>query len=149
LSILAGGISDALAAGLVPDTILLTFPQSNYSMSIMPTLLVNKDRLPQWLNSADFKILDARAFSDYGRSRLTNASIFDAEKLYDGPRIKDARTLDDMLSRRGLDRNKTVLVYGTPGAYSLFYGLTLMGYNATLLEGDWWSKTDWIIKNVK
>jgi thiosulfate/3-mercaptopyruvate sulfurtransferase len=150
LSILAGGISDALAAGLMPDTILPTFPQSNYSISIMQNLLVNKDSLPQWLNSADFKILDARAFSDYGRSRLKNASMsFDAQKLYDGLRIKDAKTLDDMLRRRGLDRNKTVLVYGTPGAYSLFYGLTLMGYNATLLEGDWWSKTDWVIKNVK
>jgi len=151
LSVLAGGISDALAAGLVPDTFVPTFPQSNYSINIQPSLLVNEDSLPQWLNGAGLKILDARDFSDYGRSRLTNKSMpFDAEKLYDDNlRIKDARTLDDLLTRRDLDRNKTVLVYGTPGAYSLFYGLTLMGHNATLIDGNWWSKTNWVVKNVK
>ncbi|MDD1742820.1 MAG: hypothetical protein LUQ47_05740, partial [Methanotrichaceae archaeon] len=151
LSILAGGIHDALAAGLVPDTIVPTFPQSNYSINIQPSLLVNEDNLPQWSSGSGLKILDARDFSDYGRSRLTNKSMpFDAEKLYDDNlRIKDARTLDDLLTRRDLDSNKTVLVYGTPDAYSLFYGLTLMGYNATLIEGDWWSKTNWVVKNVK
>jgi thiosulfate/3-mercaptopyruvate sulfurtransferase len=150
LSVLAGGIAEALGAGLVADTVIPTFPQSNFSIDIQPRLLINQANLPQLLSGAGLKILDARDFSEYGQSRLTNMSMpFDAEKMYDDLKIKDAKTLEDLLSRRGLDRNKTILVYGTPGAYSLFYGLMLMGYNATLLEGDWWSKTDWVIRNVK
>ena len=43
----------------------------------------------------------------------------------------------------------TAIVYGTPQAYSLFYSLRLMGYNATLLEGDWWKETKWAVSNVK
>jgi hypothetical protein len=27
--------------------------------------------------------------------------------------------------------------------------LKLMGYNATLIEGDWWQKTEWTVSNVR
>ncbi|MCJ7445645.1 MAG: hypothetical protein MUO26_14180 [Methanotrichaceae archaeon] len=150
LSVLNGGLSDALAAGMMPSTFVQSFPESNYSIIITPRLLVYRNNLPQLLNSSNLKILDARDFSDYGRSRLTNLSVpFDPEKLYDDQRIRDAKTLEDLLSRRGLSKNGSNLIYGTPGAYLLFYGLELMGYNATLLEGDWWSETEWVVSNIK
>ncbi|UEC41641.1 MAG: hypothetical protein METHSR3v1_2350004 [Methanothrix sp.] len=41
------------------------------------------------------------------------------------------------------------MVYGTPEAYSLFFSLRLMGYNATMLVGDWWKETRWAVSNVK
>jgi thiosulfate/3-mercaptopyruvate sulfurtransferase len=43
----------------------------------------------------------------------------------------------------------TQIVYGTPQAYLLYYSLKLMGYNATLIEGDWWKETSWAVSNVK
>jgi thiosulfate/3-mercaptopyruvate sulfurtransferase len=81
---------------------------------------------------------------------LTSAALpLDAPKLYqDNFNIKDAKTLDDILGRR-LDKKKIQLVYGTPQAYSLFYALKLMGYNATLLEGSWWKDTKWDVSVVR
>jgi thiosulfate/3-mercaptopyruvate sulfurtransferase len=108
---------------------------------------VNLDRL---LARSDIQILDARDYSDYGMSMLTNAISLTAEMLYnDDSKIKDPATLKDLLSRRSLDEKGNQIVYGTPQAYRLFYGLKLMGYNATLLEGDWWMKTKWAVSSVK
>jgi thiosulfate/3-mercaptopyruvate sulfurtransferase len=112
-------------------------------------LLVAPDRLEKLLGEADVRVLDARDFSDYGQMRLGNESIcLSLDKLYDGSKIKDANTLKDLFERR-LDPSSTVVVYGTPEAYSLFYSLRLMGYNATLLEGDWWKDTRWAVSNVR
>ena len=87
---------------------------------------------------------------DFGRSKLTNAAFpVDVELLYEDDRLSDAATLRDLFSRRDLDKNGTQLVYGTPQAYSLFYSLKLMGYNATLLEGDWWKETEWAVSEIK
>jgi thiosulfate/3-mercaptopyruvate sulfurtransferase len=63
--------------------------------------------------------------------------------------MRDSADLADLFGRRSLDKNGTQLVYGTPEAYNLFYGLRLMGYNATLLEGDWWEETEWAVRNVR
>jgi thiosulfate/3-mercaptopyruvate sulfurtransferase len=150
LSVLNGGIGDVWSVGIKPDTSALSFQQSNYSTDIVSWKLVNQSTLVLWLNRSDMQILDARDFSDYGRSRLTNASIpFDAKKLYHNSEIIDAKMLEELLSRRGLNKNGILLVYGTPKAYSLFYGLELMGYNATLLEGDWWSGTKWALNTIR
>jgi len=150
LSVLNGGIGAVLSAGIKPDTSTPSFQQSNYSTDIVSWKLVDQSTLAQWLNRSDLQILDARDFSDYGRARLTNASIpFDAKKLYDDSEIIDAKTLEELLNRRGLNKNGSLLVYGTPKAYSLFYGLELMGYNATLLEGDWWSGTKWAVNTIR
>jgi thiosulfate/3-mercaptopyruvate sulfurtransferase len=124
--------------------------ESNYTVHLVPWLLVNESRLESLLQQPQVQILDARDFADYGRSRLTNASIpMVAEKLYDDLLIKDVVTLKELMERRSLEKDYTQLVYGTPEAYSLFFGLKLMGYNATLLEGDWWQKTEWAVSNVR
>ena len=83
-------------------------------------------------------------------SMLATAISLTAEMLYDDDsKIKDPATLKDLLSRRSLNEKGVQIVYGTPQAYRLFYGLKLMGYNATLLEGDWWMKTKWAVSSVK
>jgi thiosulfate/3-mercaptopyruvate sulfurtransferase len=150
LSLLDGGADTAWKAGIKKEKSPPSILPSNYTENIVPWLLVKPGNLDRFLAQADVQILDARDFSDYGRGRLTNASIsLTTEKLYDNFKIKDATTLKDLQSRRNLDQKGTQIVYGTPQAYWLYYSLKLMGYNATLLEGDWWKETEWAVRNVK
>jgi thiosulfate/3-mercaptopyruvate sulfurtransferase len=145
-----GGIDEAIKAGQAMVKSLPNLKESNYTSHVVPSLLVTKNQLGKWLNRTDTQILDARDFSEYGLAKLTNAALpLDAPKLYqDNFKINGAKNLDDILGRR-LDKKKTQLVYGTPGAYSLFYALELMGYNVTLLEGSWWKDTKWAISIVR
>jgi thiosulfate/3-mercaptopyruvate sulfurtransferase len=126
------------------------YQQSSFAARTVPWLLVTPANLDSLLARSDVQILDARDYSDYGMSMLTNAISLTAEMLYnDDSKIKDPATLNDLLSRRSLDEKGIQIVYGTPQAYRLFYSLKLMGYNATLLEGDWWMKTKWAVSSVK
>ncbi len=150
LSKLDGGVDAAWSAGIGPEVSLPTVGESNYTVHILPRLQVNESNIKAILELSQIQILDARDFVDYGKSKFTNISIpLDAEKLYDDFKVKDAKTLEDLLERRDLNKDGIQLIYGTPQAYSLFYGLELMGYNATLLEGDWWQKTEWAVRNVR
>ena len=90
VSLLDGGADAAWNAGLQKDKSQSSILPSNYTIRIIPWLLVTPANLDHFLSQADVQILDARDFSDYGRSRLTNASIsFTAEKLYSG--LQDKR----------------------------------------------------------
>lgn len=152
VSLLDGGAKAAWEAGVKPETEVPSVPGSNYTANahIVPWLLVSESNLDGFLSLSDLQILDARDFVDYGKSKFTNASIpLTADKLYEGSRIKDVAALEDLLGRRELDKEGTQLVYGTPQAYQLFFALRLMGYNATLLEGDWWQQTKWAVRNVR
>lgn len=149
VSLLDGGADAARSAGAAFTTNAPSSRHSNYTAHILPGLLVTPDNLKSMLERSDVQILDARDFSDYGQSRLGNESIcLSPDKLYDNSRIKDAGTLADLFGRR-LDESSTAIVYGTPQAYTLFYSLRIMGYNATLLEGDWWKETEWAVSNVR
>jgi len=149
ISLLDGGIEAGWSAGIKPDKIVPAVSPSNYSIHIVPWLLVTPKNLESFLNLSDIQILDARDFADYGMNRLTSASIpLTADNLYDDSKIKDAATLRELFDRRSLNEEGTQIAYGTPQAYWLFYSLKLMGYNATLLEGDWWQETGWAISNV-
>jgi thiosulfate/3-mercaptopyruvate sulfurtransferase len=150
MSLLDGGVEAAWKAGQEPVTAVPLFPESNYTSHIARSLLVSADDLESLFNQSDIEILDARDFVDYGKSKLTNSSIpLTADKLYEDSKIKDVKTLEDMLNRRDLNSKGVQLVYGTPQAYSLFFGLKLMGYNATLLEGDWWQRSKWTVSNIR
>ncbi len=149
VSLVDGGADAAFAAGLAFTTNAPSPLPSNYTVRIVPWLLATPDNLESMLDLSDARVLDARDFFEYGQSRLGNESIcLSQDKLYENSRIKDARTLEDLFDRR-LEKSGTVIVYGTPQAYSLFYSLRLMGYNATLLEGDWWKETKWAVSNIK
>lgn len=149
ISLLDGGLSAAEAAGISLVTNAVSPQQTNYTASVVPWLLMTPESLESRLSIADVRVLDARDFSDYGMSRLGNGSIcLSLDKIYDNSRIKGADVLKDLFDRR-LDPSSPVIVYGTPQAYSLFYSLKLMGYNASLLEGDWWKETKWAVSNVK
>ena len=150
MSLLDGGVEAAWKAGQKPVTVVPVFPESNYTVHIAPSVLVGADDLESLFNQSDIEILDARDFVDYGKSKLTNSSIpLTADKLYEDSKIKDVKTLEDMLNRRDLNSKGTQLIYGTPQAYSLFFGLKLMGYNATLLEGNWWQRSKWAVSNIR
>jgi len=149
VSLLDGGADAVREAGVVLTTNAPSPLPSNYTAHTVPWLLVTPDNLESLLELSDVRVLDARDFFEYGKSRITNKSIcLSQNKLYDNSRIKDAGTMEDLFGRR-LEKSGTAIVYGTPQAYSLFYSLRLMGYNATLLEGDWWKETKWAVNNVK
>ena len=149
VSLLDGGVDAVRDAGVALTTNAPSPMQSNYAVHIVPQLLVTPNSLESMLELSDVRVLDARDFSEYGQSRLGNESIcLSQDKLYDNSRIKDAGALKDLFGRR-VEYLGTAIVYGTPQAYSLFYSLRLMGYNATLLEGDWWKETKWAVSNVK
>jgi len=144
-------LDEAVKAGMNLEKSVPRVNESKYTVSLANRLIVNESQLGSFFSRTDIQILDAREFYLYGQARLTNASIpMTASKLYlESSKIKDAKTLGDLLGRRGLDKNKIQLVYGTPEAYSLFYALLLMGYNATVLEGSWWKDTRWAISNIR
>ena len=149
VSLLDGGADAARGTGVALTTNAPSPMPSNYTTHILPWLLVTSDNLASMLELSDVRVLDARDFFEYGQSRLGNESIcLSQDKLYANSRIKDASTLKDLFGRR-LEDSGTAIVYGTPQAYSLFYSLRLMGYNATLLEGDWWKETKWAVSNVR
>jgi len=151
VSKLNGGID---AAGSDLDTSFPSVEESNYTAEVVPWLRASKGDLESWLSGDDLlsevQILDARDFTDFGISRLTEAALnIPVDKLYEGDfLVADSGALEDVFSGRDLSKNKTQLVYGTPQACSLFYCLKLMGYNATLVDGDWWSKTKWAVNSV-
>ena len=148
VSLLDGGIDAALGAGLALSANAPSPEPANYTSHIVPWLLVTPESLDDLLQMADVSILDARDFSEYGQDRITNGAIYlSLDKIYKDSGIEDAGTLEDLFGRR-LDESGTAIVYGTPEAYSLFFSLQLMGYNATLLEGDWWKETRWAVSNV-
>ena len=149
VSLLDGSADAARGAGVAFTTNAPLTRQSNYTAHILPWLLVTPSNLVSMLELSDIRVLDARDFFEYGQSRLGNESIcLSLDKLYDNSKIKDAGTLEDLFGRR-LVKSGTAIVYGTPQAYSLFYSLRIMGYNASLLEGDWWKETKWAVRNVR
>jgi len=148
ISLLDGGIDAAVDAGLSLSANAPSALPANYSGHIVPWLLVTPESLDGMLQMADVSILDARDFSEYGKNRITNEAMpLSLDKIYKDSKIRDASILEDLFSRR-LDDSGTIIVYGTPEAYSLFFSLQLMGYNATLLEGDWWKESRWAVSNV-
>lgn len=147
VSLLDGGIGAAEEAGIA---LTQNAPQStavNYTASAKPWLLVTPGDLEGLLSQADVRVIDARDFSDYGMNRLNRSLSLSQEMVYASSGIKDAGTLKDLFSRRLTDSGANI-VYGTPEAYSLFFSLELMGYNATLLEGDWWQDMEWTVSDV-
>ena len=149
ISLLDGGVEAAKEAGAFLSTNPAAVEPTNYSASIRPWMLVDPASLKGMLDQSALRILDARDFSEYGKSRLGNGSIcLSHDKIYnDGSRIKPPGTLKSLFERR-TNPDDTVIVYGTPQAYYLFYSLRLMGSNATLIQGDWWKETEWAVSNI-
>lgn len=150
ISVLDGGMDAAAGAGMSLDSSVPHAAESNYTAHPVQGMLVDENSLGSAL-SGDVQVLDARDFSDYGLSRLTgNALQISSDKLHQSSLlVAGPEDLKDLFEGRGLDRKKTQLVYGTPNAYVLFYCLELMGYQASLIEGTWWSKTKWAVSNVR
>jgi thiosulfate/3-mercaptopyruvate sulfurtransferase len=149
ISLLDGGVEAAKEAGAILSTDSPAAEPTNYSASIRPWVLVEPASLEGMLDQSALRILDARDFSEYGQNRLGNGSIcLSHDKIYDErSRIKPPGALKSLFERR-TNPDDTVVVYGTPQAYYLFYSLRLMGSNATLIQGDWWKETEWAVSNI-
>jgi thiosulfate/3-mercaptopyruvate sulfurtransferase len=148
VSLIDGGRDAARDAGVALTTNAPSPTPTNYTTHIVPWLRVTPEDLESMIAQDDVGIVDARDFSEYGRNRINRSLSLSPDKIYEDSMIKDAGTLEDLFGRR-LDESGTAIVYGTPQAYSLFYSLRLMGYNATMLEGDWWKETKWAVSNVR
>jgi 3-mercaptopyruvate sulfurtransferase SseA len=150
LSIIDGGLEAIAKTGASMDQSVPKLNKSNYTIHINSSLSVSNGNIDTWINRSSIQILDARSFTDYGKAKLTESAIpLDATLLFDmDSTIWNASKLKEIFNRR-LDRNKIQLVYGTPQAYSLFYALELMGYNATILEGSWWKETKWAVNIIR
>jgi thiosulfate/3-mercaptopyruvate sulfurtransferase len=151
VSKLNGGIQAWTEEGKSLERSMPAFGESNYTAVTVPWLEVGQDEIETWLDRNDLQVLDARDFTEYGRSRLTNTSIqIQVDKIYEGDfLVASPEELDGIFEGRGLSPDSVQLVYGTPKAYSLFYALKLAGYNATLIDGSWWSKTRWAVSNIR
>lgn len=151
ISRLDGDANAAWIAGIKPEKGNPLIKKSNYTIHATPELLVGASSLKAFISQMKVQILDARDFTDYGKSKLTNAALqFQADTLYDADKkVKDVATLESLMDSRGVNRNSRLIVYGTPQAYDLFYVLRLMDCNATLIEGDWWQETEWAISSIR
>jgi thiosulfate/3-mercaptopyruvate sulfurtransferase len=146
LSILDGDIKDFGSAENTSPSVI----ESNYSINLSPAIMIDQTNLDQQMNRSDIQVLDTRAsFSDYGISHLKGAIVFPAELVYDeAESIKSARELDELLNGRGIDPEKVQLAYEGPQACSVYFALKLMGYNATVIDGNWWASSEWAVSSI-
>lgn len=146
LSILDGDIKDF---GKAEDT-SPNVTESNYTINLRPAIMVDRAHLNQQMNRSDIQVLDTRAsFSDYGISHLKGAIVFPAELVYDETgSIMSAGELDELFKGRGIDKEKVQHTYEAPQACSVYFGLKLMGYNATVIDGNWWSDSKWAVSSI-
>ncbi|MHC1631292.1 MAG: sulfurtransferase [Methanotrichaceae archaeon] len=140
--------------GSLPNSVLVqvapVVTESSYTLGIKPWLLVNRSMLDQYRSGV--QIIDARpSFTDYGFAHLKNSTNMRIALLYEDPdnrTLKSAGELEQLFDGRGLDKDEIKLVYGTPEACSLYFALRLMGYNATVLDGNWWQDTESVMKSI-
>ncbi|HII05754.1 MAG TPA: hypothetical protein HA349_00115 [Methanotrichaceae archaeon] len=126
--------------------------KSNYTSVVRQGLLVNESMLEQAQGSLGVQIVDTRSsFSDYAVSRVSNSMHVKTADLYSDPEartLKDAGELEKIFSGRGLDEEKVQMVYGTPEACTLYFALRTMGYKVTVLDGNWWQKTNYAVSSI-
>jgi len=126
--------------------------ESNYIAKFKPWISVNGSTLEEVPENLTVQIVDAQpSFADYGMSHLQNSIYIRTDLVYSDPEghtLKSAGELEEFFSGRGLDREKVQLVYGTPDACSLYFALKLMGYDAMVLDGDWWEETDIAVSSI-
>ncbi|MGC9514237.1 sulfurtransferase [Methanocrinis sp.] len=126
--------------------------ESNYTSTVRQGLLVNESMLDQAQESLGAQIVDTRSsFSDYASIRISNSMHLKTSDLYSDPEacaLKSAGELEKLFSGRGLDQEKVQIVYGTPEACSLYFALRTMGYRATVLDGEWWKRTDYAKSSI-
>jgi thiosulfate/3-mercaptopyruvate sulfurtransferase len=126
--------------------------ESNYTSAARQGLLVNETMLGQAQESLGVQIVDTRSsFSDYAASRISNSMYLKTSDLYSDPEARSLKTageLEKLFSGRGLDEEKVQMIYGTPEACTLYFALRTMGYRATVLDGNWWQKTDYAVSSI-
>jgi thiosulfate/3-mercaptopyruvate sulfurtransferase len=128
----------------------LQVSESSYTANIRPDLRINEDFLDTAMKNARYQLLDGRtSLYDRGTSHLKWNIVIPVDELYqdeDSRKLKSASDLEALFAR--LDSNKVQIVYGTPEACSLYFSLKLMGYDAAVLDGDWWKNTEYAASSI-
>lgn len=145
LSRLDGDLSDLALVQNAP-----ALNESTYTADIRAWLMVDPAALEAGQDTFEVKILDARSdFSDYARSHLRGAVPFSIDLIYDDAgAVKNAGELERIFEGKGVGGERTPLIYGTPEACSLYFALRLMGYQAAVLDGDWWLNSEDVVNSI-
>lgn len=126
--------------------------ESNYTSAVRVGLMVDETMLKEAQVSPRVQIVDARSsYSERAKSRITNSMYFKTSDLYSDPKagtLKGAGELQNLFSGKGIDEGKVQMIYGTPEASALYFALRTMGYKATVIDGDWWQKTDNAVRSI-
>ena len=126
--------------------------ESEYTPAFRKGLLVDETMLKEGHGSPGVQIVDARpSYPDRAASRISNSMYFKTADLYSDPEagtLKAARELERLFTGRGIDEEKVQMIYGTPEATALYFALRTMGYRATVVDGDWWQKTDYMVSSI-
>lgn len=150
VSMLNGGINAWKAAGhrLVQNSPVME--RSDYRENVSEDVLVTAQNLEKIMKDNSVQLIDTRkSFAEFGISRLNGAIWMPASMVFEDGYVKDAGSLESVFSGRGIDKNKTQIVYGAmPEASIMYYCLRLMGYRAMLLDGDW-RKSDLVVGNIR
>lgn len=128
-SLLDGGYEAWRAAGLPRDTALASRKAGDFSPEPNYDLLATS--LP-----AGATLVDARPFSNASQGRLAGAVNIDAREIVRQGRIKDGLELERVFSRLDRDRDVVVSSPDLTQAAIVWYGLELMGFQASLMEWE-------------
>jgi len=131
---LDGGLQDWIAASLPLETKENIRPPASFIPHLRPELRFDYD----FIKSGKARMVDARTFQDYGKSRIPNAAFISPESILEGGRIKAASNLNHTFAR--LSRSQTIAVYSNDllNASLVWYALQLMGFDSGIYAWQDW-----------
>jgi len=134
VSVLDGGIDDWVAARLPTQAEPATLPPKTYTPTIRPEILATYE----YVVSGQAQIVDARTLQEFGIGSIPGAVNIPYETVLDEKRIKDQAELEGAFA--ALTKSRPVIVYTNTGikASMVWFGLTLLGYDARLFTWQDW-----------
>jgi thiosulfate/3-mercaptopyruvate sulfurtransferase len=152
---LDGGIIAWKEAGQRLEKGSIVRATTKYRGSFNDDLLITPQELSEIAEekASEDLIIDGRnSFADYGVDHLKGALRIPSRDLFrdDMPwLLKSPAELEELLGNRGINEKQRLIVYGTPEAYSTFWALVVMGYNASVIDGEWWRRSGLSVANIK
>lgn len=139
VKVLDGGIDAWTRAGMPVQNSSSVRPAATYSPALRPELYATYD----YVKSGAAQIVDARSVPEFESGSIPGAINIPYDDLLEGKMFKDRAGIEDAF-RSNLTSDKPVVVYTTTGtkASLVWFGLTMMGYDARL-----YTWRDWIKNN--
>jgi 3-mercaptopyruvate sulfurtransferase SseA len=134
VKLLDGGIEEWTLTHLPVEADVNIRPETNYTASPDSGLLAKYDLV----KAGSAQILDARAYDDFAKGRVTNATFLGKAGVLNEGLIQGSIILNQTFS--SLSKDLPVIVYSDDGfeASLVWYALKLMGYDSRLYTwSDW------------